>query len=143
MRPAPRHHSRSQAKLLLLFATPTPAALSSTAAATTATTILPRPPRTRGTLFWGGLFALAYRTVLDRLHAAFPDLHVFCFWDNTPLVGPTDADRVARAISWLNRKEGAIRVNLTFNDDKLQAWSPRAPSAAGLAHLASAGVGHD
>ena len=93
----------------------------------------------QGDPFGGVLFALAYRTVLDRLHAAFPDLHVFCFWDDTTLVGP--ADLVARAISWLNSEEGAIRVNLTFNDDKLQAWSPRAPSDAGLAHLASAGVG--
>ena len=53
--------------------------------------------RSRGTR-WGGdaLLARAYRTVLDRLQAAYPDLHVFCFWDDTSLVGP--ANLVARAI---------------------------------------------
>ena len=51
----------------------------------------------QGDPFGGVLFALAYRTVLDRLHAAFPDLHVFCFWGDKTLVGL--ADLAARAVS--------------------------------------------
>ena len=93
----------------------------------------------QGDPFGGVLFALAYRTVLDRLQAAFPDLHVFCFWDDTSLVGP--ADLVARAIQWLSGEEGAALVDLSFNDTKLQAWSPRAVPPAGRAALARAGVG--
>ena len=93
----------------------------------------------QGDPFGGVLFALAYRTVLDRLQVAFPDLHVFCFWDDTSLVGP--ADLVSRAIAWLNSEEGAIQVDLTYNEAKLQAWSPTELPPTHRSALSRVGVG--